>query len=178
VNFHGRFVNTLVRGLEAPRRLMENEVSNPSFGPRFSSPAIAAAFLLHILPDFPQAPRGSFRPPSPPSPPPRFHRGALQPLLDQLWAIDNSSERVGGRGRDPRARSSAFQVAGCRDRMGKRKENLGQGGEREEPRRLLPDYASACRKSSIKSAGSSRPTETRTVPGETPAWRNSASDMR
>jgi len=39
-------------------------------------------------------------------------------------------------------------------------------------------HASACRKSSIKSAESSSPIETRTVPGSTPAARNSVIDIR
>jgi len=38
-------------------------------------------------------------------------------------------------------------------------------------------YFSAWRKSSIKSSGSSRPIETRTVPGETPACLSSAADI-
>jgi hypothetical protein len=39
-------------------------------------------------------------------------------------------------------------------------------------------YANACLKSSIKSPASSNPIETRTVPGSTPAARNSANDIR
>gem|GEM_PF-3862794 len=45
------------------------------------------------------------------------------------------------------------------------------------PKIKIKSHASACRKSSIKSSGSSSPTETRTVPGSTLAARSSASDI-